>query len=78
MVVTDLPRQDKLVRSGAIRSNDGGNARFFSSLDTIGGLSGGPVVDATTGVVEGIHVTGPVPRYWQYVPESGCSTAAPG
>jgi len=50
----------KFVDQAYVKQNDLLQNRFFSSLDSMSGLSGGPVFDATTGNVEGIHATSAV------------------
>jgi|GEM_PF-3138655 len=46
--------------------------KFFSSADTFGGNSGGPVFNALGGFVEGIHVTGGDDYYFDLDPATRC------
>jgi hypothetical protein len=63
-----LPLKITNPTNAVVKVNNTASNRFRSSLDTIAGFSGGPVVDQDTGVVEGIHVSGSVERDRQYVP----------
>jgi hypothetical protein len=48
----------KVSDDGRVVSNEHASRRFHTTLDIFGGNSGSPVIDANTGTVEGIGVTG--------------------
>jgi hypothetical protein len=60
----------KLAVDGMVKE-DLGSDNFGSSLDAFAGNSGSPVINSSTGVVEGVHVRRP---FWHYVASGACAT----